>query len=239
MNPVAKHLKPGHRGDKRYYKRAFNTPFIWNLQNKPRRKIFDVFMDLMRPARDHKILDLGVANVPEPLENFFEYYYPYKSQIVCAGVENAAFLEKRYPGLKFIGVTPGARLPFESNYFDVGFSNATIEHVGSRKNQKEFLHEFLRVCKRIFIATPNRWYPFELHTRLPFIHWLPPSVFRAIISSIGFKFYSKEENLNLLTTTDFMKLMPKGSCRIRHKKIYFLGFPSNLIFTVEKEDAGI
>lgn len=27
--------------------------------------------------------------------------------------------------------------------------------------------------KRWSVATPNRWYPFEFHIRLPFVTWLP------------------------------------------------------------------
>jgi hypothetical protein len=25
----------------------------------------------------------------------------------------------------------------------------------------------------VFVTTPNRWFPVELHTRLPLVHWLP------------------------------------------------------------------
>ncbi len=31
----------------------------------------------------------------------------------------------------------------------------------------------MRVGKRWFVTTPNRWYPFEFHLRLPFVTWLP------------------------------------------------------------------
>jgi hypothetical protein len=25
----------------------------------------------------------------------------------------------------------------------------------------------------VFVTTPNRWFPLEVHTLLPFVHWLP------------------------------------------------------------------
>jgi hypothetical protein len=25
----------------------------------------------------------------------------------------------------------------------------------------------------VFVTTPNRWFPVEVHTKLPLVHWLP------------------------------------------------------------------
>ena len=35
------------------------------------------------------------------------------------------------------------------------------------------MSEALRVARRAFVTTPNRWFPVEVHTRLPLVHWLP------------------------------------------------------------------
>ena len=35
------------------------------------------------------------------------------------------------------------------------------------------MSEALRVAPRAFVTTPNRWFPIEVHTRLPLVHWLP------------------------------------------------------------------
>ena len=48
-----------------------------------------------------------------------------------------------------------------------------IEHVGGREEQRRFVAEALRVARRAFVTTPNRWFPLEVHTRLPLVHWLP------------------------------------------------------------------
>jgi len=228
-------LEPGERSDARYYRRFFNHPLIWNLAHGPRKRMFERFMAALEPTERDAVLDLGAANLPEPLENVLEVYYPHKRRIVAAGTEDCSFLEKRYPGLRFRRVEPGAPLPFADDEFDVGFSNAVIEHVGSRERQRLFLAELIRVSRRCFLTTPNRWFPFELHTRLPFLHWLPPRLFRAALAALGLEFYAREENLNLLSARELLELVPKReglSARLERNR--FLGLPSNLMLIVEK-----
>ena len=228
-------ITPSSVSDSRYYKRAWNFSWIWNMQHRPRRQIIDCFIKTMLPKETDLVLDLGTANLPEPLENIFEYYYPYKHRLIAVGIEDCTFLEAQYPGLRFVQIDAGQKLPFPDNMFDIGFSNATIEHVGSNARQTIFLKEFARVCRRGFVSTPNRWFPIELHTRLPFIHWLPPRLFRALIDRMGFHFYAKEENLNLLSARDIVGLLPVDEYMISLKRNYFLGMPSNLILVIEKK----
>jgi hypothetical protein len=228
-------LKPSEEGTFRYSQRLFNFAFVWNLAHKPRRAIFAHFLEAFEPAESDSVLDYGAANLPEPLENIFELYYPYKRRIVAVGEEDCSFLEKAYPGLRFVRVKRGERLPFADNSFDLGFSNAVIEHAGSRDKQALFLAELIRVCQRCLLATPNRWFPFELHTRLPLLHWLPAPWFRAILARMGFEFYAQEENLNLLSARELLAMVPPGDYqRVFLKCNYFLGFPSNLILVVIK-----
>jgi SAM-dependent methyltransferase len=225
----------GGKGDARYYARPFNFRFIWNLAHKPRRRIFERFMKSLSPRPEENVLDLGTADLPEPLENMFEVYYPHPERITAAGVEDCSFLEARHPGLKFVRLEEGKPLPFADDQFAVGFSNGVIEHVGSRERQAYFLSEFARVCRRLFVATPNRWFPVELHTRLPFLHWLPPPVFRSLLRRLGFGFYAEEANLNLLTGKELLALAPKLRFkRLELSRSSFFGLPSNLLLIMEK-----
>jgi hypothetical protein len=221
-------------GDRRYYARLFDFAAVYKLSHAPRRAMFDFFMRELRPTERDKILDLGATSLPDPQENMFELHYPHPGRITAAGIEDCSFLEKSYPGLKFVRVAAGRPLPFSDGEFDVGFSNAAIEHVGSREAQRFFLSELIRVSRRCFVTTPNRWFPVELHTRLPFIHWLPRPLFSRILSLLGFEFYSKEENLNLLTCAELSALVPTARAkRARIVKQFFLGFPSNLMLIIE------
>lgn len=237
---AAASINPGSQGDQRYYKRALNFAFIWNLQHRPRRRLVEMFMNQLRPGPGESLLDLGTAALPEPMENVLECLYPWPERILAVGTEDCSFLEGRYPALRFQRVEPGAHLPFADDQFDLGFSNAVIEHVGSRQNQGRFLRELVRVSKRCFLATPNRWFPLELHTRLPLLHWLPPDIFRALLNRLGYGFYAREENLNLLTARQLMGMLPSGdagragSLRARLMRNRFLGLTSNLALVIEK-----
>jgi len=82
----------------------------------------------------------------------------------------------------------GRELPFADGEFDLGFSNAVVEHVdGGRAAQRQFVAELCRVARRVFVTTPNRWFPLDPHTLLPFVHWLPAgSARRRLLRVRGF-----------------------------------------------------
>ncbi|MGH3505880.1 MAG: class I SAM-dependent methyltransferase, partial [Nocardioidaceae bacterium] len=65
-------------------------------------------------------------------------------------------------------------LPFANGSFDYIFSNAVIEHVGGTERAQRMLSESARVARKgAFHTTPDRWFPIEVHTLLPLLHWLP------------------------------------------------------------------
>jgi 2-polyprenyl-3-methyl-5-hydroxy-6-metoxy-1,4-benzoquinol methylase len=124
-------------------------------------------------------------------------------------------------------------LPFGDESFDLVFSNAVIEHVGSREQQRGFLDEILRVGTRAFVTTPNRRHPIEFHTVTPLLHYLPPGVYRPIYAAAGFDFFSKEENLNLLDARQFLDpLRPDARDRAELRLHRFLGMKSNLLLSI-------
>ena len=87
----------------------------------------------------------------------------------------------------------------------------------------------------IFLQTPNRYYPIDFHTLLPFIHWFPKNFHRKLLNSIKFDFYAKEENLNLLSKNDLKKMCKEleiKNYKIIEHKLFFL--TSNLILIIEK-----
>ncbi|HAM34318.1 MAG TPA: hypothetical protein DEB40_09280 [Elusimicrobia bacterium] len=194
------------------------------------------FMSALAPQPSDLVLDLGASNLSDPMENIFENSYPYKHKIIAAGTEDCSFLEQKYPGLRFVRTKSGEKLPFSDNFFSIGFCNAVIEHVGSSREQRFFLSELLRVSRRVFLATPNRWFPVELHTRIPFLHWLPQRLFRSLLRRLRLEFYADERNLNLLTPRQLRALVPPGSYRkVSLSYHYFLGLPSNLVLIIEKQ----
>ena len=104
--------------------------------------------------------------------NFFEEHYPWRDRITALGVHDGTSFSRRHPAIAYVQGDACA-LPFTDQSFDVVFSNAVIEHVGDIDRQRLFVAEALRVGRRVFLTTPNRWFPIEVHTRLPLVHWLP------------------------------------------------------------------
>jgi len=111
------------------------SPISTKVSMHCRRKIFSVFMESMKPTQDMVVLDLGVTSDEIHEEsNFFEQWYPYGNMLVCAGVESGNYLEKKYPGVRFVQIVPNGKLPFNDREFDIVFSNAatnTLEHNGT------------------------------------------------------------------------------------------------------------
>ena len=115
---------------------------------------------------------------------------------------------------------------------DLVISSATIEHVGSLKNQIRKVSNMISLSKEyVVISTPNRFYPIELHTKLPLLHWLPKTIFRKILLLLNMKYFADEKNMNLLSKSDLKKILNIFSQKIDYKihNIYFLGFVSNFL----------
>jgi hypothetical protein len=74
-----------------------------------------------------------------------------------------------FPGMSYRQIVAGEPLPFPDNSFDIATSNAVLEHVGSVANQRGFISELTRVASRGFITVPNRFFPVEHHTGIPFL----------------------------------------------------------------------
>ena len=207
--------EPPSDPDSIYYAHAGRLPFVSRVSRRARHRLFRLFMDVMRPGPGTTILDVGVSADTSSLEaNVLEALYPYRDKITCAGLDDPAEMVKRYPGVRGARLRPHEPLPFADGAFDVAYSNAVIEHVGSRERQAEFVRELERVGRRVFIAAPNRWFPIEQHTGLPLLHYLPAPLFRALLRPTPLRHWSREENLNHLTASELRGLFGDPS-RVR------------------------
>jgi SAM-dependent methyltransferase len=212
-----------------YYSTSGGVPLASRLSLHVRRKIFALFMEAMRPGPQTTVLDVGVTSDDRHREsNYFEQRYPYPHNITCVGTEDGSHLASRYPGLTYRQTREGDPLPFRDREFDVVYSNAVLEHVASRASQAEFVRELCRVGKAFFIATPDRMFPFEHHTGLPLLHYLPPPIFRRLIAKTRYDYWSLESNLNILTARELAGLFPAEATLNIHR-IRLMGIPSNLV----------
>jgi ubiquinone/menaquinone biosynthesis C-methylase UbiE len=219
-----------------YYSRQKPGNWLDSLSLKKRMEMLNIFFSEFPGSSISSVLDVGVTSDKKALaSNYFEKHYPVKSKITALSNQDASFLEEVYPGLKF-QLGDARQLPFNDQSMDVIFSSAVIEHIGSYENQKTMLQECYRVAKHgIFITTPNRWYPIELHTILPLLHWLPKFIHRKILKLLGLSFYAREENLNLLDRWQLEKMCHElGIKNFVIKSISTFGFTSNLILIATK-----
>ncbi len=148
---------------------------------RSRRRKLALFRELMEPSAETTVLDVGVDEVSHgesggesgcTTHNFLEEHYPWRERITALGLHEGGRFRARYPSIRYVE-GDACDLPFADGEFDIVHSNAVIEHVGGRERQEAFVREAVRVGKRVFLTTPNRWFPVEVHTRLPFVHWLP------------------------------------------------------------------
>lgn len=198
---------------------------IANLISKNNRTSkYKLFLDVIRPLESDKILDVGVNNWEySPVDNFLEKNYPYLENITALSIDTNEEFKKRYPKVNSI-VYDGFYFPFEDKSFDIGWSNAVIEHVGDIERQVLFLKELKRTCKRVYFTTPNRYFPFEVHTRYPLIHWLPKRIFDRILQFTPQK-WALGDYMYLLSRKKLEKILKEAG--ITDYKIYknrFCGF---------------
>jgi hypothetical protein len=74
----------------------------------------------------------------------------------------------------------------------------------------------MRCGRSIFVQTPNKWFPFDTHTLMPFAHWLPQRIFKKLIRfSPRFLVFKSDSgdmedfaNMRLLSKRDLQELFP-------------------------------
>jgi ubiquinone/menaquinone biosynthesis C-methylase UbiE len=219
------------------YSRGRPLSLIDRATLRVRRRIYQTLARLVDLNDLYSILDVGVtADQSYLCSNYLENHFPHKERVTALSDQQAKWLEDMYQGLRFVQ-GDGCHLPFADASYDLVFSSAVWEHVGSREKQLLFLQECLRVADRyVFITTPNRWHPFELHTGLPFIHWLPNNLCRNFHNWLSYGTMVSEGKLNLLSRKDIKQLMSSVNApgyAIHSAK--FLGIRSNLLLFIDKK----
>jgi SAM-dependent methyltransferase len=182
---------------------------------RSRERKLELFLDELQPTPETTVLDVGADELGFGegdgcrTLNLFEERYPWPERITALGLHDGAGFRERYPHIPYVQGDACA-LPFPDAAFDVVFSNAVIEHVGDRERQRKLVSEAIRVGRRVFITTPNRRFPVEVHTRLPLVHWLPDGLAHRVYRLAGKGFASE---VHLLTRRSFEALFP-GRVRI-------------------------
>jgi len=155
---------------------------------RSRERKLQLFLELLQPGPGSSVLDVGVTNAPfghGSTDNFFEALYPWPERLTAVGHTSLDRFAAAFPKVTAVQAD-GRDLPFADRAFDLGFSNAVVEHVGGRDDQRRFVHELCRVAERVFVTTPNRFFPLEVHSLVPFAHWLPRAARDRVLHARGF-----------------------------------------------------
>lgn len=214
-----------------------HSGFAWRLTapltQRSRRRRFEKFMALMAPRADEQLLDLGVTDATGRSSNFLESLYPWPERITAVAPAPSPAFTAAFPEVRYV-VADGRALPFADGAFDVGFSNAVVEHVGTREQQRAFVSELTRTCDHVFLCTPNRAFPVDPHTLLPFVHWLPQRWRNGVLRATGNERWASEQTLNPLGARDLVALFPAGT-NVRIVRQRVLGLTSVLIAIAQRQ----
>lgn len=192
-------------------------------------------MTIFQPRPEDSLLDVGISPYSFRGTNFLEQWYPYPWQITALAKEKKEQFkdfQECFPEISLV-FGDGRELKFPDNCFDIVFSNAVLEHVGNKLEQKKFVHELCRVGKKILISTPNYWFPLDFHTLIPFAHWLPQRMKAWLYRKLGRGDWADPNRLNLISEKQFTSLFPSG-VKLRVYKQSALGITSNLMAFVDK-----
>ncbi len=204
-----------------YFRRLLKS-----FSHKSRTKKFELLNKVFRPRPDDRVLDIGASG-----EVFLRYtledVYPYPERITAGGYEFGEVESARryYPRARY-AVFDGCALPFPDRSFDLVFSNAVIEHLLGPGRQAQFAREITRVGKSWFVTTPNFWYPFESHSHLPLIQFMPRAMQREYNRLLGTHIpKGTVQELALLSARQLRGLFPTS--RVARVRITF--WPETLV----------
>jgi ubiquinone/menaquinone biosynthesis C-methylase UbiE len=194
-----------------------------SLADRLRKKRFKLFLELIETMpRPLKIIDVGGTAL------FWERMGFTGQKDINITILNIRNDNMELPG--FVTVTGDARRmkQFSDKAFDIAFSNSVIEHVGGFEEQKLMADEMKRIGKKIFLQTPNRYFPVEPHFLFPFFQFLPLWLKVKLLMKFNLGWYARVsdekkareicQSIRLMTKSELRKLFPGAN--IYEEKFY-------------------
>lgn len=190
---------------------------------------------MLEPTAEKTVLDVGAETQLVDSDGLqFIDWYPWRRRLSAVNIspQQISLIRSRYPEVD-ARVGDACDLPWPDKSFDIVFSNAVIEHLGCWERQVRMALEIMRVGRSWFVTTPNRWFPFEFHIRLPLVTWLPNHGYQHAGAILSYNhvlrkyvFGSRiDKSLRLMTSRELSRCFP-GS-RIIRQRITFM--PETLI----------
>ena len=141
--------------------------FSWYVSWWLRRRRFALFQSIVAPIdKPIRVLDVGGS------EEYWEQMDFISPDVINLTILNLEAHTSARANVHFV-IGDARRLPFGGHAFDIVFSNAVLEHVGSEDDQSAAAAEIARVGRHLLVMVPNRYWPIEVHTLLPFYQFWP------------------------------------------------------------------
>jgi ubiquinone/menaquinone biosynthesis C-methylase UbiE len=189
--------------------------FAKPLHKRFRNQKIELFLSLVRATGGGgRLLDIGGGS---GIDGEFLNLYKHFDEVTVVNLMPQPIIAPTGVTLKTL-VADGRNLPFGPRSFDWVFSNAVIEHVGPWAQQQRFANEIRRVASRgYFVTTPNKFFPIEPHTMLPFYQFLPLALQKKV-APFSPGYLREYEEIHLLSRAQMKALFPEA-------RILPIGFP--------------
>lgn len=189
-----------------------------------------IFRSAFPLTADSRVLDIGAAG-GDNIARVLEGSDVRPANVYIADIDPTSLERGRLRhGFEPIVISDSdSRLPFSNGFFDVVYCSSVIEHVtlpksqiwnvrsgreftrAAQARQDEFAREIRRLGRGYFVQTPNRWFPIESHSWLPFVGYLPRRALLPTLSATN-RFWLKQTNpdWHLLTADELARLFPEA-----------------------------
>jgi hypothetical protein len=197
-----------------------------------RQKMFDALP--LRPGMS--LLEVGATpDMTFEDQNFFsKKALALGCAVSVTSFEDCTQMAARY-GFRWLPMAP--LMSDAAETFECVISAAVLEHVGEAPQKLEHLRLLGRLSNRyVAVMMPNRGHWFEIHTKLPLLHWLPKPLHRRILRAIGLSAWAQPSYMDLIGPREFRDLVKQAfpGCGIEFKYFRLLGAVSNLMAIVDK-----
>jgi SAM-dependent methyltransferase len=188
------------------------------------KKIETVVQDYLKltQVKGLKILDIGSGS------GHIAAYFATKNQVTTLDSVDQITVPDR--SLFELVVSSAPLLPFPSSSFDLIISNHVMAYLPDQLQHFEELARLLKPTGIAYLATPNRFFPLEPHTRAPFLHWLPQAIYQRSIRYLT----GHDQKVEVPTVLKLESLAKKVGLQTHDYTIKIIKDPSRYAMTGER-----
>lgn len=216
--------------------------FILSVTGFFRRRRAEVLYDAFPDLRSYTVCDLGGSK-------HFWYSVPsrlWPARVEVLNIDDAAMDEGGItrltsPDIFRFEVYDGERIPRPAHSYDLLLCNSVLEHVPPRE-RAGLVEEMNRVSARLFLQTPAKAFPVDVHFLMPLVHWVPRPFGRRLAAISPWRVMSRSSRsdaeayfdcTHLLTRNQLRRLFPDAPIHVER----FLGMPKSYLVIVGREQA--